>query len=114
MTDIRDGSKAVLTAPKSDFCSTPESGLKSDIAPCPKSAKSGFMHRNKFGEFDPLCGAFHAAVDLAAQRPEIDRLGQKRLGAILERLTLGLRIAVSRYHAHRNSRPEGLLVEKKL
>src|SRR5258707_8807343 len=35
---FRDGSKAVLTAPKSDLCSTPESGLKSDIAPCPKSA----------------------------------------------------------------------------
>src|SRR6202011_3583132 len=27
--------------------------------------------------FDQLCGAFYAAVDLAAQRPEVDRLGQK-------------------------------------
>src|SRR4051812_14159198 len=35
------GSKAALTAPKSDFCFTLEVGLKSDIAPCPKSAKSG-------------------------------------------------------------------------
>jgi hypothetical protein len=33
--------------------------------------------------FDELCGAFNAAVDLAAQRPEVDRLGQKPLGAIL-------------------------------
>ena len=32
------GSIAELTAPKSDFRSTPESGLKSDIAPCLKSA----------------------------------------------------------------------------
>ncbi|SRR6266849_6792737 len=35
------GSKADLTAPKSDFRYTPESGLNSDIAPCPKSAMSG-------------------------------------------------------------------------
>src|SRR5260370_25345948 len=33
------GSKADLTAPKSDFSFTPESGLNSDIAACPKSAK---------------------------------------------------------------------------
>src|SRR5258705_11846784 len=32
------GSKAALTAPKSNFRFTPESGLRSDIAPCPKSA----------------------------------------------------------------------------
>src|SRR5258706_15462830 len=31
------GSKAALTAPKSNFRFTPESGLRSDIAPCPKS-----------------------------------------------------------------------------
>jgi hypothetical protein len=36
--DFRYGSKADLTAPKSDFRYTPESRLKSDIAPCPKSA----------------------------------------------------------------------------
>jgi hypothetical protein len=35
------GSKAALTAPKSDFSFTPESGLRSDIAPCPKGAISG-------------------------------------------------------------------------
>src|SRR6476660_6392428 len=29
------GSKAALTGPKSDFRSTPESGLKTDISPCP-------------------------------------------------------------------------------
>ncbi len=36
--DFRIGSKAALTAPKSNFRLTPESGLRSDIAPCPKSA----------------------------------------------------------------------------
>jgi hypothetical protein len=35
------GSKAALTAPKSNFRFTPESGLNSDIAPCPKSARFG-------------------------------------------------------------------------
>ena len=40
-------SKADLTDPKSDFRFTPESGLNSDIAPCPKSANSGLMHRSK-------------------------------------------------------------------
>jgi hypothetical protein len=40
------GSKAALTAPKSNFRFTPESGLRSDIAPCPKSAISGLMQRS--------------------------------------------------------------------
>jgi hypothetical protein len=31
----RLGSKADLTAPKSDFRFTPENGLNSDIGPCP-------------------------------------------------------------------------------
>src|SRR6266699_2319907 len=33
------GSKAALTAPKSNFRFTPKSGPRSDIAPCPKSAR---------------------------------------------------------------------------
>src|SRR5216684_8226077 len=41
------GSKAALTAPKSNFRFTPESGLRSDIAPCPKSATTGLIHRSK-------------------------------------------------------------------
>ena len=41
-SEVRCGwSKSDLTAPKSDFRFTPESGLRSDIAPCPKSAISG-------------------------------------------------------------------------
>ncbi len=39
------GPKAALTAPKSNFRFTPESGLRSDIAPCPKSATFGLTHR---------------------------------------------------------------------
>src|SRR5260221_1180505 len=35
------GSKGDLTAPKSNFRSTPESGLKSDITPGPFRANSG-------------------------------------------------------------------------
>jgi hypothetical protein len=39
------GSKAALTAAKSNFRFTPESRLNSDIAPCPKSAKGGSRRR---------------------------------------------------------------------
>jgi len=35
------GSRADLTGPQSDFRFTPESGLKSDIRPCPFRANSG-------------------------------------------------------------------------
>ena len=63
------------------------------------------VHRSKNKRnFDPSCGAPNAAVNLAAQRPEVDRFGQKRLRAILERLTLGVRIAVG----SRNIRANGL------
>jgi hypothetical protein len=41
------GSSTDLTAPKLDFCSSPESGLKSDVAPCPFRATTGLMHCNK-------------------------------------------------------------------
>jgi hypothetical protein len=36
--DVSVGSKTEVTAPKSDFRFTPESGLKTDIAPCPFGA----------------------------------------------------------------------------
>jgi hypothetical protein len=36
--NFRFGSKGDLTAPKSNFRSAPESGLKSDIGPCPFGA----------------------------------------------------------------------------
>src|SRR2546430_16867145 len=39
--------KGALTAPKSNFRFTAESGLRSDIAPCPKSATNGLMRRSK-------------------------------------------------------------------
>src|SRR6266403_3353614 len=45
--NVRGGSKAALTAPKTDFRYTPESGLKTDIVPCPKSATTRLMHRGK-------------------------------------------------------------------
>ena len=40
-TDFRSGSSTDLTAHKLDFCFTPQSGLKADIAPCPFRANSG-------------------------------------------------------------------------
>jgi hypothetical protein len=40
-TEVRSGSKAALRAPTSNFRFAPDSGLKSDIAPCLKSANNG-------------------------------------------------------------------------
>ncbi len=45
--DVRSGSSTDLTAPKFDFRSSPESGLKSDIGPCPFRANMRLMHRSK-------------------------------------------------------------------
>src|SRR5450432_3035615 len=42
-------SKADLTAPKSNFRFAPESGLKSDIAACPKSANKRHQARRCIG-----------------------------------------------------------------
>jgi hypothetical protein len=44
--DVAFGSKADLTAPKSNFRFAPESGLKSDIMACPLGAMNGLMHRS--------------------------------------------------------------------
>src|ERR1700693_1409392 len=53
--DVGFGSKAALTARKSDFSFTTESGLNSDIAPCPKSAKPGSQRTL----FDHLVGVIN-------------------------------------------------------
>jgi hypothetical protein len=47
------GSKADLTAPKSNFRFTPQSGLRADIAPCPFRAKPGSRRTS----LDPFVGA---------------------------------------------------------
>jgi hypothetical protein len=52
--NVRDGSKAALTAPKSDFRFTPESRLNSDIAACPKGATTGLMPRSKLDAGQPV------------------------------------------------------------
>ena len=44
------------------------------------------------------CGPFDPHIDLIPEHSKIDRLGQKRLGAVLQRLTLGLRIAIGGDH----------------
>jgi hypothetical protein len=54
--DVRSGSSTDLMVPKSNFRSTPESGLKSDIALCPKSANYRLMHCNIAASFDHLVG----------------------------------------------------------
>ena len=72
--------KADLTAPKSDFRFTPESGLMSDISPCPFRAISGSRTHsiNSSRQGDHL-----AAMVIRATR----------LAAILLRIARGLRHA---------------------
>ena len=60
------------------------------------------------GEETELGGAFDPCVDFTAQGAEVDRLGQKRLGAALKRLALGFRIAVGSDHDDWDVRPQGL------
>jgi hypothetical protein len=67
-SDVRFGSKAALTAPKSNFRFAPESGLKSDVAPCPKSAKSRLMHRNKKGDLSDHLSAHACAGSFGQPR----------------------------------------------
>jgi hypothetical protein len=56
--DFRSGSKVDLMAPKSDFRYTPETGLRADIAPCPKGANKRLMQRMQIASlFDRLVGA---------------------------------------------------------
>jgi len=61
------GSKADLTAPKSGFRFTPESGLMSDIAPCLFRANSGHwpsLFDDLIGEGRrPCCHRVRAAAD---------------------------------------------------
>src|SRR5450756_1979636 len=61
-----------------------------------------------------LCSASDAHVDFAAERPKIDRLGQKRLGAVLQRLTLRFRIAIGSDHDDWNIGPHGLRLGQEL
>jgi hypothetical protein len=52
--------------------------------------------------------ALNPRIDFVAERTKIDRLGKKGLSAILQRLALGLRIAIGRDHDNWNVRPHGL------
>ena len=49
-----------------------------------------------------LCGAFNSHVDFAAEHPEVDWFGQQRLGAVLQSLAFGLRVAIGGDHDDRD------------
>ena len=61
--DVSHGSKADLTGPKSDFRFTLESGLKSDIAPCP------FRANNGSGELYSITSSARASIVVGTSRP---------------------------------------------
>jgi hypothetical protein len=71
----RFGSSTDLAAPKFDFRSSPESGLKSDIGPCPFGATTG----SRRASFDHLVGAgdqrrWHFDADLSGSFQVDDKL----------------------------------------
>ena len=55
-----------------------------------------------------LSGALDPQVDLAAKRPEIDRLGEKRFSAVLQSFALGVRVAIGGDHDNGDIRSKGL------
>jgi hypothetical protein len=57
LADFREGSKADLSAPKSDLLSSLDSGNHPPDRPCPLCAATGLMHRSKCPSFDHLVGA---------------------------------------------------------
>jgi hypothetical protein len=54
--------------------------------------------------FDASCGSFNPRVDFAAKHPKIDRFGEKRFGATIQGLALGLYVAVGGDHDNRDLR----------
>src|SRR5262249_6713769 len=51
-----------------------------------------------------LGGLGDPRVDFAAKHPKVDRFGKKRLGATIQRLALGLCVAIGGDHDHRDVR----------
>src|SRR5262249_29888192 len=54
--------------------------------------------------FTASSGSFNPRVDFAAKHPKVDWFGKKRLGATIQRLALGLCVAISGDHDHRDVR----------
>jgi len=94
-----------IATAKGRVCFTPESGHVRCNSPCPLWANSGHWSRRVV-----LSGALDAQINLAPKRPEIDRFGEQRLGAILQSLPLGIRIAIGGDHddGHIRSKSLGL------
>ena len=67
---------------------------------------SGLTHRSKIRR--KLCGVFNPLVNFIAERRKVDRLGQKRLSAVLERLTFRLCVSVGCDHDDWNVGAGGL------
>ena len=101
------GSMASLWRFTSSLRFTPDRGEIADLSAHRFRANSASCTIGEIYRAIPLCGARNSAVNFAAQCGEIDRLGQQRLGAVLERIALGLGIAISGDHDDRHIRPHG-------
>jgi hypothetical protein len=95
-----DFPQTVMSAllPKADICSALAHVCFGPIADIPANRSAALSS-------DDAC---NAGIDFATKRPEIDGLGEKRFGATLQRLALGLGIAISGDHNDRYIGPSGL------
>jgi hypothetical protein len=78
------------------FRFAPEADVELEYCYLSRWARSDILHCGKVGQVSgaiQLRGAFDPCVDFTAQAAEVDRLGQKRLSAVLKRLALSFRIA---------------------
>ena len=61
---------------------------------CSATAHVCFVPKADIRPNGRLGGTLNSQVDLAAKRPEIDRLGEKRFSAVLQSFALGVRVAI--------------------
>src|SRR5262245_21144564 len=84
--------------PKADMCSALPNVRYGPIADMPANRSAAVSSGD----------ACNASIDFAAKCSEIDGLGEKRFGPTLQRLTLGLGVAISGDHNDRYIGPSGL------
>ena len=82
----RNGSKADLTAPKSDFRFASESGLNSDIAPCPFGARTGLIHCSK-GLCDLIMMRVRHVSETSRNQPSAVLKAMTRIGLLYRPLS---------------------------
>ena len=113
--DVGYGSKASFPAPSRHVRSYPVSDRHSDLAVGRFVLLATKVRCSNFGEhLAASSGLLDSSIDLAAERHEVDWLGQERFRAPFQCLALGILVAIGRDHDDRHVRPHGLRFGQKL